>query len=289
MLPTWNASLEIPDPRPTYSLFGKHETVTKIPMGAPPIWGNWGELFAEYIPLLCFTRLVRSARQYIRWESYATYSLQIMQETAQTPQLPLLIFTGYLALCRLRIQYWTLAHFGGDFSPIGKSFREDQEATMIDLSTRPIVSGADLAGIGMESVPALARLVSNEWPILTYQWRGTVEHSETVARYIQSCQALFAFDDVIRATNLGDASVREYGAYHLEARSIQEYMVRRGDYLRQSADRVTFNGPVMSGRLENVHTTGALHVYRGPSPRGPRCRGFPYDPTETEYIPQKMR
>ena len=81
----------------------------------------------------------------------------------------------------------------------------------------------------------------------------------------------------MRATNLCDALVLEYGAYHRASRSIHEYMMRREDYLRRAAYRVIFNDTVLSGRLTNIYTIGALPVYRGSTLRGRRCRGWPYD------------
>ena len=118
---------------------------------------------------------------------------------------------------------------------------------------------------------------------------GSVEPSETFTRPSQAFQAPYSFAAVIHAGNFGDALVRAYWEYHLEACSIQEFTIRDGNYLCESADRVTINDTVLIERLEVTQTIGAIPVSRRPTPKGPRCRGFPYDSTEAEYIPQKMR
>ena len=91
------------------------------------------------------------------------------------------------------------------------------------------------------------------------------------------------------ATNLGDQLVVDYGKYHLAARAVQEQVMKAKDYLCASAPLVTFNDPMPTDRLRSIHTIGTFPLYRGPAPIAPRCRGFPYDPSEKEYILKKMR
>ena len=86
------------------------------------------------------------------------------------------------------------------------------------------------------------------------------------------------------ATALGDRLVSEYGSYPLDARAVQERMMRQKGYLRRAASKVTFNDPELARRLIDIHTVGAIPLFRGPNHQGLRRRGFPYGQSETEYI-----
>ena len=38
----------------------------------------------------------------------------------------------------------------------------------------------------------------------------------------------------------------------------------------------------------DIHTVGDIPLFRGPTPQGIRCRGFPYGHSETEFISKKL-
>ena len=144
-------------------------------------------------------------------------------------------------------------------------------------------------GTGLESVRLPQADVNPDWPIINHYWRGSALPNANAIRYLQVRTAPFSIEAVILATNLGGQLVYDCGKYHLAARSVQEQMTKGKDYLCVSAPIVTFNDPVLTERLRNIHTTGDVPLFRGPTPHGLRCRGFPYDPSETEYILEKMR
>ena len=58
--------------------------------------------------------------------------------------------------------------------------------------------------------------------------------------------------------------------------------------MRQTSAKVTFNDHGLTQRLIDIRTVGLPPLLRGPAPQGLRCRGFPYDQSETECILSKL-
>ena len=106
--------------------------------------------------------------------------------------------------------------------------------------------------------------------------------------YLGACKKDFDLGSIVAASTFCDRLITEDGSYQLAARAIQEHMVRKKDHLCLTASKVTFDNPELTQRLSDIHTVGEIPLFRGPTPRGLRCRGFPYDQSETEYISGKL-
>ena len=159
---------------------------------------------------------------------------------------------------------------------------------MNKLVTRPVITDADLEGSGVPSADSPLRPINALWPIATKDWRGTVVPNETVQQYLNSRQGEFCTNSIVEEATLDDQLINEYGSYQFEAREIQEFTMRQKDHLCLRASKVTFNRPELSQRLIDIHTVGAIPLFRAPTPQGLRCRGLPYGNSETEFILNKL-
>ena len=175
-----------------------------------------------------------------------------------------------------------------DYSPLPNAHKDEEERIMNALVKNPVISDAGLEGSGVVSDGNPLRPINAFWPITSKNWRGSVNPNDAVRLYLDSCQADFCMNSIVEAATLGDQLVNEYGCYQFAARAIQEYMMRQKDHLCLTASKVTFDNEELSQRLVDIHTTGAIPFFRGPTPKGLRCRGFPYDHSETEYILSKL-
>ena len=176
----------------------------------------------------------------------------------------------------------------GDFPPYHNAIRQEQDAILNELVRNPVLNDADLEGSGVESAQIPLRPINTQWPINLRDWRGTVEPNQTVSLYLEVCAHEFSLNAIVGAATLGDRLVVEYGSYRLAARAVQEYMMRKKDYLLQSASMVTFNNPELTQRLVDIRAVGAIPLFRGPTPQELRCRGFPCDHSDAEYILSKI-
>ena len=174
--------------------------------------------------------------------------------------------------------------FDDDYSPPRNAYKREQEEITNKLVTHPVIMGADLEGSGVPSADSPLRPVNALWPISTKDWRGSAIPNETVQLYLNSRQGDFCTNAIAEAATLGDQLINEYGSYQFAARAIQEYMRRHKDHLWMTASEVTFDNLELSQRLVDIHTVGAIPLFRVPTTQGLRCRGFPYDHSETEFI-----
>ena len=178
--------------------------------------------------------------------------------------------------------------FDDDFPPYHNAVKNEQEAAMNELVKNPVISDADLEGSGVESAQSPHRPANTRWPITANDWRGTVEPNRTALLYLDACKKDFCLGAIATATTSGGRLVYEYGSFPLAPRDVQAHMVRKKDYLRRTASKATFNGPELTQRLIDIHTFGPIPLFRGPTPQGLRCRGFPYGQSATEYILSKL-
>ena len=269
------------------SVKGHMRLLQRSPETNPSVWKKWDTEFADYICYYTVTGWRNHVTNQSSGESLRAMPCKVCKKRCKTPVTPTDFYLSKGPIdgsCPMT----SVGSLIEDDSPLNEHYRQDEEVATNSLVKNLTQLDADIVGAGLESVPLPQRDVNLVWPIINHYWRGSVLPNENVTRYLQACAAPFSIEAVALATNLGDQLVVDYGKYHLAARAVQEQMMKEKDRLCVSAPVVTFNDPVLTDRLRQIHTTGAVPVFRGPTPQGLRCRGFPYDPSETDYILKKM-
>lgn len=172
--------------------------------------------------------------------------------------------------------------------PLKGSFKQEQELVADDLAQKIGCFADDVAESGLDSAQ-LGNPINHEWPIFDNLWRGTVLPSERVTECLAACQQPFSLNALIEARKSADRLILEYGKYRLSSRAAGEIVMRGKDHFCDTAHVLTFNDPVLARRLFDTHSISEIPLYLGPTPYVLRCRGPPYELTETIYAISKLR
>ena len=140
--------------------------------------------------------------------------------------------------------------------PYRNALKREQEGITNGLAAHSVILDADLEGSGVGSTQSHLRRNNSQWPSTCNDWRGSVEPNGTVQLYLNACKQDFGLDSIVAASSFGCQLITEYGSYQLDARAIQEYMMRRKSHLWLTASKVTFGNPELSQRLIDIRTVG---------------------------------
>ena len=120
-------------------------------------------------------------------------------------------------------------------------------------------------------------------PILSFDWHSGIkpEYLSEAAAYLSQADCVLTKENVRRLATRGDATMEWGEDVRIVARHVQ--------YERMAESRGLVPG-VLRGRgveksvtdqLAQYHTKGAIPVFRGKAPVGPRVRGSPYKEEDT--------